>query len=135
MQKAIIVVMVLILSSCTIARKQKPVEFGLELFDPIDKSTTVYQNKRLKIKFITCRKQWITKPSEARKYFRSEFKKKYGVEVLGLSNLVVEATHVIDSSMHNEVCHRITGNPVTKNKMETVKEEYWELTNPAHHVH
>lgn len=137
MQKIILCALLLFSSSCTIVRKAPVNKFGLELFEEVKEDQSFVQNKLLTIKFITCRKRWFSDGGKSKEYLKGEFKKKYGEKLYGVSNMEIEQTHVTDSSIFipNEICHQVTGNPVTKTKLKINKNELWELINSEHHIH
>lgn len=137
MQKIITLFIFLLVSSCTIAHKRPPSLYSLELFDTVSKDENYIQNKLIELTFITCRKRWFSDGGKSKDYLRGKFKIKYGMELYGLSNIEMEITHIVDSSIFipNEICHRLTGNPVTKERIEINEAEKWEVVNPAHHIH
>lgn len=137
MQKRLIFPMFALICSCTVVHKRPPNKYSLELFDPISKDEKYFQNKLVEMRFISCRKRWFSDGGKSKEFLRKEFKNKYGVELYGISNMEIEMTHVVDSSVFipNEICHRVVGNPVTRNKLNVVDKEEWEVVNPAHHIH
>ncbi len=136
MQEKLIFLILFAICSCTTIKKSPPQKISLELYDEISSREKYVQNKKIIIKYTTCRKRWAEVDNVARNYLRDEFKKKFAEGLYGLSNMEVEITDVIDSNIFmQEVCFRVKGNPVTKKLVEVKKDEYWELTNPAYHIH
>lgn len=137
MQKIVLSILIVICTSCTIARKEPTTKFGLELFDNITEEQNYVQNKNILIKYTTCRAKWFSDGGKSKEYLREEFKKKYSLVLDGISNLEIERTQILDSSIFvpNEVCFRISGNPVTKTIIKNEKKEEWEIVDPSYHTH
>ena len=129
------ILLILLLCACTTKTEKGVYRKDLIIWDLERTYKKTHINDSLKILYKTCF------DSKNRKYdfwesLRSEFKKKFDIELIGLSTAESRSFYIKDSSVFvaNEVCLHITGNPVTVQVLKTELKEV-EFHDPKHHVH
>lgn len=124
MQK--IIFLSLFFVDCVSTWKLDPKSYSIKLFEPIKNDEYFFQNKEVKIVFKTCR-NLSDSGEKAQDFLKQSFLEKYGIDLVGLSNLTIESTYIADSSifLSDEVCETLSGNPITKSKLKVNEAETW----------
>jgi len=130
-----IVFILFLLSSCTFMKEKGVHRKDLIIWDMETTYKTKSINDDLKLLYKTCF------DAKDKKYdfweeLRLGFKKKFGLELIGLSEAESRSFYIQDSSpfVANEVCLHITGNPVTVKPFTTPLTEL-EIHDPHGHIH
>ena len=125
-----------ILASCTNVKDKGVHRKDLVIWDLERTYKNKLTHKDIQLFYKTCF------PAKDRKYdfwepLRGQFREKFLVELIGLSDAESHSYYVQDSSLFvpNEVCLHISGNPVTEKVLRTDVKGRIEFTDKNHHVH
>lgn len=107
--------MILLLTSCTYAKKVPPETIGIIIFEEVIGDKKYFQNFKINIEHKVCATDInLQKNHKARTDLIEKFQEKFAVKLVGYSNITINSTRIIDSSIFipNETCSESTFNPV-----------------------